>query len=162
VMAGATPGVTDTVPDAALAPTALLALTEHEYAVPLVRPDTVSGLAAPLAVSAPGLHVAVKLVIALPPFDAGAVKAIVAWPLPGVAVPMVGAPGTVAAIVIEKLCVAVPAELVAVTTPVNVPAALGVPDSTPLVPLRVRPPGNAPEVRPKVGPGAPLAVYVNV
>ena len=34
--------------------------------------------------------------IAEPPFAAGAVKAIVAWPLPGVAAPIVGAPGTTA------------------------------------------------------------------
>ena len=34
--------------------------------------------------------------IAEPPFDAGAVKVTVAWPLPAVAVTPVGAPGTVA------------------------------------------------------------------
>ena len=34
--------------------------------------------------------------IALPPFDPGGAKLIVAWALPGVAVPMVGEPGTVA------------------------------------------------------------------
>jgi len=33
--------------------------------------------------------------MALPPFDAGAVKEIVACPLPAVAVPIVGAPGVV-------------------------------------------------------------------
>lgn len=33
--------------------------------------------------------------MALPPLLAGAVKAIEAWPLPGMAVPMVGAPGAV-------------------------------------------------------------------
>jgi hypothetical protein len=99
-------------------------------------------------------------VIADPPFEAGAVNAIVAWPLPGVAVPIVGALGTVAAIVIEKLCVAVPLELVAVTTPVNVPVAVGVPVSAPVVPLRRRPFGKAPEVRLNVGAGDPLATYV--
>lgn len=31
-----------------------------------------------------------------PPVKAGGVNSIVAWPLPGVAVPMVGAPGTTA------------------------------------------------------------------
>lgn len=35
----------------------------------------------------------------LPPFDAGGVKLMVAWALPGIAVPMIGAPGTVAALV---------------------------------------------------------------
>jgi hypothetical protein len=89
------------------------------------------------------------------------VKEIVATPLPGVAVPMVGAPGTVAAIVIEKFCVAVPPEFVAVTTPVNVPVAFGVPVRAPVVPFNVRPVGNAPEVRLNVGAGEPLALYVN-
>ena len=36
-------------------------------------------------------------VIAAPPFDAGAVNATVAWPLPGVAVTPVGAPGATGA-----------------------------------------------------------------
>jgi hypothetical protein len=70
----------------------------------------------------------------------------------------VGAPGTVGAIVIEKLCVAVPAAFNAVTTPVKVPAAVGVPESTPVVVFRARPPGKAPEVRLNVGAGKPLAV----
>ncbi len=34
--------------------------------------------------------------IAAPPFEAGAVQVTVAWALPAVAVPIVGAPGTVA------------------------------------------------------------------
>jgi hypothetical protein len=97
-------------------------------------------------------------VIADPPFDAGAVKAMLAWPLPGVAAPIVGAPGTIAAMTIEKLCVALPLALVAVTTPVNVPAADGVPLNTPVVELSVIPPGSAPEETEKVGAGFPLAV----
>jgi hypothetical protein len=36
--------------------------------------------------------------MALPPFDAGAVKLTVAWALPGVAVPIVGAPGAAAGV----------------------------------------------------------------
>jgi hypothetical protein len=40
-------------------PTLLVAATVHVYAVPFVSPVTVSGLAAPLLVTAPGLHVAV-------------------------------------------------------------------------------------------------------
>jgi hypothetical protein len=44
--AGAT-GMTLTVPDAALVPAALLAVTTHEYVVPLARPETVTGLALP-------------------------------------------------------------------------------------------------------------------
>ena len=121
---------------------------------------TVTGDAAAVPVKAPGLQVAVNPVIAEPPFDAGGVKLMEAWPLPGVAMPMVGAPGAVAAITIEKFCVAVPAELVAVTTPVKVPLAFGVPESVPADAFSVRPPGNAPEVRLKVGAGEPLAVKV--
>jgi hypothetical protein len=101
-------------------------------------------------------------VIAEPPSEAGAVKAMVSWPLAGVALPMVGAPGTVAAIVIENACVTEPPEFVAVTTPVKVPAAVGVPLSRPVVPFNVMPAGNAPEVRPNVGAGDPEAVYVCV
>lgn len=100
--------------------------------------------------------------IALPPLEAGAVNAIVACPLPGVPVPIVGAPGTVAAIVIEKLCVAVPTALAAVTTPVKVPAAFGVPDAalapTELFALTVQE-YAVPLVRPETvsGLAAPLA-----
>jgi hypothetical protein len=48
------------------------------------------------AVIAPGFDVAVYLVIAEPPSDAGAVKEIVAVVVPvAVAVPIVGAPGAV-------------------------------------------------------------------
>jgi hypothetical protein len=99
-------------------------------------------------------------VIADPPFEAGAVKLMVAWPLPGVALPIVGAPGAVEAIVIEKFCVAVPATFVAVTTPVNVPPAFGVPESVPLVEFSVSPPGKPPEVRLNVGAGEPFAANV--
>ena len=59
VNAGAAPGVTLTEPDAALAPAALFAFTEHEYVVPFERPKTVTGLAAAEPVSPPGLQVAV-------------------------------------------------------------------------------------------------------
>ena len=54
------------------------------------------GLAAPFCENAP--HVAVYPVIAAPPFEAGGVKDTVAWPLPGVAVPIVGAPGAPAGV----------------------------------------------------------------
>ena len=52
----------------------------------------------PPAVMRPGEEVTVYPVIAEPPFDAGAVKATETFPLPAVAVPTVGAPGTVAAV----------------------------------------------------------------
>ena len=93
-----------------------------------------------------------------PPLDAGGVNVIVSCPLPAVAVPIVGAPGTVAATVIEKACVAEPPELLAVTMPVKVPAAAGVPLSTPVVPFSVTPAGKDPDVSPKVGAGEPVAV----
>ena len=58
--------------------------------------------------------------IAAPPLELGAVKLMVAWPLPAVAVPMVGAPGTVTVVAVgvtETLADAlpVPALLVALT-----------------------------------------------
>ena len=64
--------------------------------MPFVSPVTVIGLEAPVAVMPPGLEVAVYDVIALPPSETGAVKLISACALPAVAVPIVGAPGTVA------------------------------------------------------------------
>src|SRR5688572_24722001 len=72
---------------------------------------------------------------------------------------MVGAPGSVVAMVIEKFCVALPLLFDAVTTPVNVPPVVGVPVSAPPA-LSVSPGGRAPEVTLNVGAGAPLAVYV--
>jgi len=55
--------------------------------------------------------------MALPPFDAGAVKDIVVCALPAVAVPIVGAPGVVAGITLLDAAeaVPVPVALVAVT-----------------------------------------------
>jgi hypothetical protein len=100
-------------------------------------------------------------VIAEPPSEAGAVNAIVACALPGVAVPIVGAPGAVAAMTIEKLCVALPPAFVAVMTPEKVPTALGVPVIAPPL-ASVRPVGSAPEVTLKVGAGEPLAVTVKL
>ena len=50
----------------------------------------------PVFVSAPAMHVAMNPVTDDPPFDAGAVNAMVALVLPDVATGLVGAPGTVA------------------------------------------------------------------
>ena len=61
------------------------------------------GETAPFAEMPP--QVAVKPVIALPPLEGGAVKAMVAWALPAMAVPIVGAPGTPP--VMPKPCVTV-------------------------------------------------------
>ena len=53
----------------------------------------------------------------LPPLEAGAVNDTVAWALPATAVPMVGAPGTVAGVTLLEEADAglVPTALVAVT-----------------------------------------------
>ncbi len=56
----------------------------------------VMGEPAPLAVAPPGLAVTVYPVMAEPPLEAGTVNATVAWALPALAVPIVGAPGTTA------------------------------------------------------------------
>ena len=97
----------------------MVAVTEHEYVVPLVKPVTVNGEAGPLALKPPTLHVAVKLVMGDPPSEPGCMKLIVAWPLPGVAAMPVGAPGTVAGAAGVTLTLAdgalVPIALVAVT-----------------------------------------------
>ena len=61
----------------------------------MLRPVTAIGLAVPVPVIPPGLDVTVYPVIAEPPSLAGAVKATVACAFPAVAVPIVGAPGTV-------------------------------------------------------------------
>lgn len=81
-------------PDVVLLPLALVAITVKVYEVPFVRPDTVIGLDAPLPVIPPGLEVAVNPVIVEPPLLL-AVKATEALALPAVAIPMVGAAGTV-------------------------------------------------------------------
>jgi len=103
--------------EALLGPAALVALTVNVYAVPLVRPTIVIGLVVPVAVIFPGFEVTVYPVIALPPFDAGAVKLTIACALPAVALTAVGASGVVygvtAADAVEALLE--PAALVALT-----------------------------------------------
>jgi hypothetical protein len=103
--------------DAGPGPTALVAVTVKVYDVPFVRPDTVIGLAVPVPVILPGVEVTVYKVIAVPPFDAGAVKLTVASKLPAVAATPVGAPGTVTGIMLFDAADAgpVPTALVAVT-----------------------------------------------
>ena len=85
-----------------------------------MRPVTTSGEDPPVAVNPPVLEVTVYEVIAEPPFETGAVNVTVACPLPAVAVPIVGAPGTVAGttelLVAEE--VLVPIAFVAVTVKV--------------------------------------------
>jgi hypothetical protein len=87
-------------------------------------------------------------VIVPPPFEAGGVNDTVACALPGVAVPIVGAPGSSAAIVsvivlLKKVaCVAV-LESVPVTVKVQVQAAVGVPVIAPVL-ESASPAGSAP------------------
>ena len=84
--------------EAGLTPMAFVAVIVNVYAVPLVRPVTVIGEAAPVAVMPPGLEVTVKLVIGAQAGSAqpGAVNDTVASPLPAAALAPVGAVGTVA------------------------------------------------------------------
>jgi hypothetical protein len=83
----------------------------------LVSPVTVIGLVEPVPVKPPGLEVAVYPVIAEPPLLAGAVNVTVACAFPAVAVPIVGAPGTVDGVTEfdAELAGPVPLALVAVT-----------------------------------------------
>jgi ABC-type uncharacterized transport system permease subunit len=63
---------------AGLVPLAFVAVTVKVYAVPLVSPVTVIGLAEPAPVKPPGLEVTVYPVIAEPPLLTGAVNVTVA------------------------------------------------------------------------------------
>src|SRR5438128_7955790 len=83
-------GVTLMLADAAPTPAAFIATTEQSYEVPFVRLVTTMGEAAAPAECVPGMQVAVYCVMGAPPFEAGAEKAMVAWPLPGVADRFVG------------------------------------------------------------------------
>ena len=98
---GVVRGVTITLADGALGPTALLATTEQITVMPLVKPVTMSGDAMPDALDMP--QVAVYPVIGLPPLETDSVKATVTCALPGVTTPITGVSGAMAVIV--KLCV---------------------------------------------------------
>ena len=79
-----------------------------------MRPVTVIGETPPLVEIPP--QVAVKPVIALPPLFDGGVKAMLATVLPAVAVPMIGAPGTVRGVTFVGVdAVPGPTALIAVT-----------------------------------------------
>ena len=71
-----------------------MAVTVKVYAVPLVSPSTVSGLAGPLAYCPPGCAVTVYPVIAAPPSVTGGRKPMVACAAPATAVTACGGPGT--------------------------------------------------------------------
>jgi hypothetical protein len=95
-------------------PTTFVAWTVNVYGVPLARPVTVIGLAVPVAVWPPEDEVTVYEVIGLPPLEAGGVKLTVACAFPATAVTLVGAPGTVACVVVVKAAV-----------PLGVPSPVG-------------------------------------
>src|SRR3989344_5391008 len=78
------------------------------YAWPLVSPVTTMGELAPATgATSGGLTVTVYPVMDEPPMSVGAVNATDAWVSPAMAVPMVGAPGTMALTVKDRLtCVA--------------------------------------------------------
>ena len=81
-------------------PTAFVATTVNVYAVPFVRPVTVNGLPAPDDVSPPGFDATVYPVMGLPPLMLGGVNETLACALLAVAVPIVGAFGTVAGVTV--------------------------------------------------------------
>ena len=96
---GTVAGVTEFEADeGVLVPMLLVAVTVNVYAVPLVRPVITVEVAAVVVLNPPTLDDTVYEVIALPPLFPGAVNVTVACPLPPVAVPMVGALGTVAGV----------------------------------------------------------------
>jgi hypothetical protein len=101
---------------ALLTPTALVARTSNEYAVPFVRPVTIIGEAA-LVTTSPKLDVTVYIVISDPPFDAGAANDTIACELPTIADTSVGASETVHGVTIADTLDTppIPATLVAVT-----------------------------------------------
>jgi hypothetical protein len=100
-------------------PAAFVAVTVKVYAVPFVRPVTVHGEVAQVPVCPPE-DVAVYEMIAEPPLLAGGVKVTAACALPPVAVPIVGAPGTVAGVTLLEAADAgpVPTAFAAVTVKV--------------------------------------------
>jgi hypothetical protein len=86
----------------------------------LVKPVITRGELAPVAVKPPGEEVTVYPVMALPPSEAGAVNATLAWAFPAVATGLVGAPGTVLGVTAADVTDAreFPAALVATTVKV--------------------------------------------
>jgi hypothetical protein len=98
-------------------PAALVATTVKVYDASVAKPDTSIGELPPVAVKPPGEDVTLYPVMVLPPVEAGAVKATLAWARPAVATGLVGAPGTVLGITDPDAADATefPAALVATT-----------------------------------------------
>ena len=85
----------DDAEEAVPVPETFVAVTENEYDVPFVRPETVHEVVAVMHWNPPGFEVTVYCVIAAP-LLAGAVQDTKDWVLdPPVATTVVGAPGTV-------------------------------------------------------------------
>jgi hypothetical protein len=113
------------------------------YVVPFTRPVTVIGEEPPVAVNPPVFEVTVYPVMTEPPSLTGAVKVIVASPLPATAETLVGAPGTVTGTteLLDADAAPVPTAFVAVTVKVYV-----VPFTSPVTisgeepPVAVKPP----------------------
>ena len=112
-------GVTATLAtDTSELPATLAAVTVNVYAVPLVKPVTVTVVPIiVLALNPPGNAVTVYPVIADPPLLTGAVQPTTASALPATAVTPVGAPGTVLGVteVLADDATEDPATLAAVT-----------------------------------------------
>ena len=105
--------------DGAEVPSWLVAVTVKVYAVPEVNPVKAIGDVVPVTITLPGEDVAVYCVIGYQPFEDGISNVTVAVVVPVfVAVPIIGASGTVASVVIELLgseALEVPSPFVAVT-----------------------------------------------
>jgi hypothetical protein len=108
--------------DAIDGPVALVAVTVNVYAVPFARPLTVIEVQGALHVPVipDGDEVAVNCVMGDPPLLAGALNVTVAWALPAVAAPIVGAPGTVVGVTLLDAADAVPTPTPFVAVTVNV------------------------------------------
>ena len=100
-----------------LVPKELDAVTVKVYVVPFTRPVTVIGDDPPVAVKPPTFEETVYVVIERPPVFPGGVNVMVASPLPRVAVPIVGASGTLTGVteLLALDAVLVPIIFVAVT-----------------------------------------------
>jgi hypothetical protein len=99
-------------------PLILVAATVNVYEVPFVSPETVIG-EDPVPVSPPGEDVAVNVVIAEPPVSPD-VYVTVAFAFPDVAVPIVGACGTVVAVMLDVASDAADVAVAFVPVTVNV------------------------------------------
>jgi hypothetical protein len=105
-------------------PVAFVAFTLNVYAVPTLKPETLNGEDAPVAVKQLGVEVAVyPVIVAGNPAQAGAVKGTEAVVLPAeiVAVPIVGAPGTAGHVLAPFACIC--------WVTVQIPEKLGIRDS---------------------------------